>query len=449
MKTGGEQVERDAPVKRGDVVAGKYRVDDVIGVGGMGLVVAGTHIDLQQRVAVKFILPQFVTQDGLVERFLREARAVAKLKSEHVTRVLDVGMLESGAPFMVMEYLEGCDLGQLLSKHGRLPIETAADYIVQACEAVAEAHAQGIVHRDIKPQNLFLTQHLGGGSLVKVLDFGVSKTASAGASLTQSMTVIGSPLYMSPEQMRSSRDVDRRSDIWALGVVFFELLTGRLPFDGDSIPALCLKVVSDTAPSLATLRPDVSPELAAIVARCLEKDRERRFGDAAELAAALSRFVTPASHASIERARMVMSGFGRTGASRVTLPEALPPVSTSTDRPVAGPVPEEKAGTSRTAMLALLAGALVVSATIFGGGLALVEQGRTPLVATSAPLPAISIVAPPTAPTAEPPAPSASAPIAPPIAPAPSTNAAPARAIAPLKPAKPKLDDDSDIPALR
>src|SRR4051794_37656982 len=202
-----------APVKEGELLAGKYRVDKVLGVGGMGVVVAAHHIQLDDRVAIKFLLPETLGNGDAVMRFAREARAAVKIKSEHVARVTDVGTLENGAPYMVMEYLEGGDLAAWLQDRGRLPVELAVDLLLQACEAIAEAHAIGIVHRDLKPANLFVARLPGGVQSVKVLDFGISKmtgfSASGGeSSATKTSALLGSPLYMSPEQMRSSKDVD-------------------------------------------------------------------------------------------------------------------------------------------------------------------------------------------------------------------------------------------------
>jgi serine/threonine protein kinase len=328
----------EAPVREGDILAGKYRVERVLGVGGMGVVVAATHVELDQKVAIKFVLPAAVNDEGLLERFLREARAAVRLKSEHVAKVLDVGKMDTGAPYMVMEYLEGCDLGELVAKNGPLHVETAADYVAQACEAVAEAHSLGIIHRDIKPQNLFLTKRVGGSALIKVLDFGVSKVSIAGVvNLTQTMTVMGSPLYMSPEQMRSARSVDPRSDIWALGVVLYELLSGQVPFHAEQMPELCLKVVTEAPVPIDELRPDVPPAMAAVVMRCLEKDPDKRFNDAAELATALESFVTPASRVSIERARMVMSGARRQVSSASLQKAAQGRVLSDSGRPITGP----------------------------------------------------------------------------------------------------------------
>src|ERR1700722_8772202 len=307
-----------APVREGDLLAGKYRVERVLGAGGMGIVVAARHIELEQLVAIKFVRDEAIGSEDAVQRFLREARAAVKLKSEHVARVLDVGKLESGAPYMVMEYLEGSDLGKVLTDFGPSSVDAAADWILQACEAVAEAHAAGIVHRDLKPENLFLARTVGGGQKIKVLDFGVSK-AMGGASgemsgLTRTRAMLGSPLYMAPEQMRSSRDVDARADIWALGVVLFQLLTNRFPFEAETMPELCLKVVTEPPMALATIRPEVPVGIVGVIERCLEKDPAKRFANAAELASALEPFVQPASRVLAERARLAM-GIGSRGSS--------------------------------------------------------------------------------------------------------------------------------------
>jgi serine/threonine-protein kinase len=317
------------PVREGDLLAGKYRVERIIGSGGMGVVVAARHEQLDQLVALKFVRDEALGNQDAVQRFLREARAAVKLKSEHAAKVLDVGTLESGAPYMVMEFLEGRDLGQVLVEQGPLGVEAAAEWIVQACEAVAEAHASGIVHRDLKPQNLFLARSVGGASKVKVLDFGVSKSMTTsdvrGGGLTQTRAMLGSPLYMSPEQMRSSRDVDARSDVWALGVVLYELLTQRWPFEAESMPELCLKVVSDPPTPITDYRPDAPRPLIEVIERCLQKDPARRYENAAELAAALAPMAPAASHVIVERARMAMgsSKIATQDKSRQSNPEAF------------------------------------------------------------------------------------------------------------------------------
>ncbi|HTB76104.1 MAG TPA: serine/threonine-protein kinase [Polyangiaceae bacterium] len=217
--------EVTAGVRQGDILARKYRVERVLGAGGMGVVVAACHLQLHQKVAIKFLLPEALSNAEAVERFAREARAAVKITSEHVARVIDVGTLDTGAPYMVMEFLEGHDLAQWVRLRGSLLLEQAVDFVLQACEALAEAHALGIVHRDLKPANLFIVRGADALHAVKVLDFGISKAAGLEVALTRTAAVMGSPLYMSPEQMAASRNVDARTNIWAMGIVLYELLT--------------------------------------------------------------------------------------------------------------------------------------------------------------------------------------------------------------------------------
>ena len=291
---------------KGEILAGKFQVEDVLGAGGMGIVLAARHLVLRQRVAVKLILPQALAVPGAAERFVREARAAVAIQSEHVARVLDVGALDDGAPYMVMEFLAGTDLSRLVKQNGPLPVPEAVDFILQAGEAIAEAHALGIVHRDLKPSNLFLTTRAEGSPLVKVLDFGLSKIASeAGAapeaSLTATGVVMGSPHYMSPEQIRGLKHVDWRTDIWALGVILYQLLTGRRPFDGPTLTAVCASIAADVPRPPSALRPDIPSALDAAVMACLHKDETQRTRTVAELALAIAPFAPPRSTPSIER----------------------------------------------------------------------------------------------------------------------------------------------------
>lgn len=299
-------------IEPGQILAGKYRVERVIGEGGMGVVVAAYHLHLDEHVAIKFLLPEVVNNEEAVGRFAREARAAVKIKSEHVARVVDVGTLESGSPYMVMEYLQGADLAGQVSKDGALPIEAVVEYVLQACEALAEAHSIGIVHRDLKPANLFLTRRADGSPCIKVLDFGISKmTSGAGSmSMTRTATVMGSPLYMSPEQMTSTRDVDARTDIWALGAILYELLSGRTPFNADTMPQLCAMILQQQPQPVRDFRPDIPDGLQQVVLRCLEKDPARRFPTVAELAQALLPFAPRRAHISIERVSRVMLAAG-------------------------------------------------------------------------------------------------------------------------------------------
>ncbi len=312
----------DSPVTEGQILAGKYRVEKVLGSGGMGVVVAAWHLELEQRVAVKFLHPLALERADTAERFRREARSAAKIRSEHVARVIDVGIMEGGVPYMVMEYLEGHDISDEMQKHGMLPIADAIDFVLQAIEALAEAHAAGIVHRDLKPANLFIAHRADGTRIVKVLDFGISKSllgaSVAELSLTRTSTLIGSPLYMSPEQMRSAKDVDTRTDIWSLGVILYEMITGQPPYSGDSIPALCASLLSDTPTSMRAIRAEVPPELEDAVMRCLAKDRSERFPTVSELARALAPFGSLSSQLHVDRASRVL------GASDISISPALP-----------------------------------------------------------------------------------------------------------------------------
>ncbi len=277
-----------SPVAVGTMLAGKYRVDGILGAGGMGIVVAATHEELEQRVAIKFLLAGGITNADLVNRFVREGKAASRLKSEHVAKVIDVGRLEDGAPYMVMEYLEGDDLGALLRRDGPLPVDVAASYVLQAIEAIAEAHAAKIIHRDLKPANLFLTRRVNGDPLVKVLDFGVSKALDGThMALTRSQSLLGSPLYMSPEQMRSSKNVDTRADIWSLGVILYELLTGRYPFESETVPGLVFQVTMQDPTPPREHRPEIPPDIEAVILRCLSKSADGRYANVADLAHAL------------------------------------------------------------------------------------------------------------------------------------------------------------------
>ncbi len=317
----------------GELLAGKYRVERVIGEGGMGVVLAARHEALATNVAIKLLRTSALEHTDVVGRFMREARAAVSLRSEHVARVFDVGNLEDGRPYIVMERLEGKDLGDVIDHGAFVPVADAVDYVMQACEAIAEAHAAGIVHRDLKPKNLFLTHAVHGRPLVKVLDFGISKIETRGGAqemqLTRTTEVIGSPSYMSPEQLRSSRNVDARTDIWALGVILYELLTKRVPFYAETVTELVLVVVTEKEPPVRSLRPDCPEGLEAIVARCLQKQPEHRFQSVVELVQALEPYAHGVQASITERVRAVAGASGR----------GLPPAPSSGPMPAGGTAP--------------------------------------------------------------------------------------------------------------
>jgi serine/threonine protein kinase len=296
-----------APVRIGDVLADKYEVTRILGQGGMGVVVAARHRELDKLVALKFMHEEVAANEIAIDRFLREARAAARLRSEHVGHVLDVGRLQNGVPYIVMEYLEGRDLADVAADAGgTLGVADVCEYMLQTCEAMAEAHAQGIIHRDLKPQNLFLTMRTDGRPLIKVLDFGISKVqSSAGPTATQQ--TMGTPAYMSPEQMRSAKSADARADIWSLGVILYQLLSGTMPFMGDTMAETMLKVMTDELPPLAQARPGLPPALVAAVERCLRKNRDERFNNVAELAHELTPFAPERARAAMSLIERVMS----------------------------------------------------------------------------------------------------------------------------------------------
>lgn len=303
-----------APVKAGDVVADKYLVERVLGKGGMGVVYVAKHLQLGERVAIKFLKAKTLESAELVARFLREGRTAARLRSEYVARVRDVGTMPDGAPYLVMEYLDGRDFDAVLAEHGALDPAIAVKYVLQACEALAEAHAMGIVHRDLKPANLILIRKPDGTTAIKIIDFGISKLMSneVGAAITQPSVMMGSPLYMAPEQMASARDADARSDVFSLGAIFYHFLTGKPPFLGTSAVEV-FQLIAAGPPSPRLSRPDLPAGIEAVTSRCLRQEREQRFPDVAELAAALAPFGPPHAELFAVSAERILRGAASTG----------------------------------------------------------------------------------------------------------------------------------------
>ncbi len=401
------EAEAPATVPAGSILPGtriadKYVVERLIGEGGLGVVLAARHVHLDQVVAIKSLRPNALANKGVAERFLREARLAAKIRSEHVVHVYDVGTLPDGTPYMVMEYLAGTDLGRQLNATGPLPVDKAVDYVLQACEALAEAHIAGIVHRDIKPDNLFVATSAGGKSILKILDFGISKMAtrqtnSGGTELTEAGDKFGTPVYMSPEQLLSARDVDARTDVWAIGVVLYELLTGKLPFDGD-LPELCSAILTKPPVPLAAARPYLPEALQGVIDRCLAKELAERFQNVAELAQELRPFAGPISQARIDHVVQLIRGAGEP--VRVSMPPAQgsgrsvreEPTLAETERAAttgsgvaawgAAPARDSKEGRSARARIAALVTASVAAAAL---GLAAIAGARGHSAASTQP----------------------------------------------------------------
>lgn len=299
-------------VQPGALLAGRYRVGRMLGAGGMGAVFAAEHVDLREPVAIKVLLNDGSTQASpeALSRFMREAWAASKIKSEYVARVNDLGRLDNGTPYIVMEYLDGNDLEELLRVQGPLSIELAVELTLQACEALAEAHALGIFHRDLKPSNLFCVQRSDGLLAIKLLDFGISKISRSSSEsdprLTSTATTLGTPLYMSPEQMRSGRLADERSEIWSLGVILYEMLCGHVPFCADNLADLAVKIATERPVPLCEERQEVPIELSEVIGRCIDRERSQRFGSVAELARALAPFGPTRALAHAERAERIL-----------------------------------------------------------------------------------------------------------------------------------------------
>ena len=286
----------EVPYKEGQILGGKYRVIRLLGKGGMGYVLEAEHLHLGRHVAIKLLLPEHAKRKEWVTRFMREARAASTIPSDNVVHILDVAMLEDSTPYIVMEYLEGVDLGRLLEQEGPISPGEAVGFVLQACVALEEAHDRGIVHRDLKPANLFLTHRKDGTPIVKVFDFGISKITNAlwsspeAANITSTQATMGSPYYMSPEQLRSARNVDQRSDIWSLGVILHELITGATPFGGESLSGVCAAVVADSPVKLRETAPHAPAGLERVVLQCLEKSPDKRPASVPELVELLRPF---------------------------------------------------------------------------------------------------------------------------------------------------------------
>jgi serine/threonine protein kinase len=374
-------------VQEGQILVGKYRVDHVLGVGGTGAVFAAHHLQLDTRVAIKFLRPSLLTNQDAVASFVREARAALQMHNEHVARVFDIGTLVTGAPYMVMEFLDGADLGELLQKRGALSVEEAVDFVLQACEGLAEAHALGIVHRDLKPTNLFCIRRPDGRPIIKVLDFGISEVAGvrlppSDQTQTDAAALMGSPLYMSPEQIEPSGSVDARTDIWALGVILYELLTDRRPFSGDTLPEVSTRITARDPQSLRELIPHLPEGLVTAVETCLQKDRRKRYPNVAALGLALLPFGPKRARVSVDRISDILQA--AVMAADLSAPSALASPASSSQpiypppaAPLAAPLPSGPATagavpSTRRSPRGLLAAAAVLGLVGAGAGAAAV-----------------------------------------------------------------------------
>ncbi len=362
-----------SPVRQGETLAGKYCVTRVIAEGGMGIVVAARHLKLDQEVALKFMLPDLMRSPEAAGRFLREARAAVRLQSEHVARIIDIAELENGLPYIVMELLDGSDLAAVIYASAPLSVDDAVDYVLQACEAIAEAHTLGIVHRDLKPENLFVSRRRDGTAWIKVLDFGISKVIPGlearqdGARVTTRESM-GSPTYMSPEQMRCTRDVDGRADIWSLGIILYELLTGRQPFTGRSIAEVCIKVTQEPLPPMG--RANLPDGLAAVLEKCLAKEVDDRYATVAELVRALAPFAPPRAQGSIAE---VLRATQQRPSNEAT--QQLPEEATETALPTVVRSRERTTLHGRAFRRRAIVGVAGVAAVIAAAGIGLLTRG--------------------------------------------------------------------------
>jgi len=335
----------DGPLpKIGDIVAEKYRIESVAGEGGMGIVYRAHHLTLDQPIALKVLFGDAASRDTSVERFAREAQAAARISTKHVARVMDAGALADGRPFIAMELLEGENLETRLEREngGGIPVQDACDYMMQALTALGHAHAAGIVHRDIKPPNLFICKDADGQELVKVLDFGISKSHHSARrdKVLTGQSVLGSPAYMSPEQLRNASNIDARADLWSVGTVLYELLTGKLPFDAESVGEIFAAILEKDPVDPREVRGDLPEGLAEVLLMALRRDRDERFLTAIEFAQALAPFTS-------ERFRETPVALERLfSASGITVPPSVRSLRAVTKAPASEPRPISDSGSS-------------------------------------------------------------------------------------------------------
>lgn len=420
-RPGSEPPRADSSLPRvGSVLAGKYRVERVVAVTGSVVAVNALHVDLGQHVTLKYLLPEASRRPEAVTRFLRSARRAAQLQTEHTARVLDVGRFRSGMPFLVMEDLEGWPLEEVLRVRGALPVQEAVEYVIQACEAVAEAHGLGLVHRALNAKNLMLTRRADDSPLVKVLSFGTSEVQEPNllgdglAELRGEDAFLSALPFLSPEQIRGAEDVDERADVWGMGAVLHALLAGAPPFRARTALGLLAAISADSPTPLTAIREDIAPELEATVLRCLDKNMDARFAHMGELALALRPFAPGDALRSIDRISR-MSGVGTvppplpTPKTRAIVPTTPPPRAVATDAKPAISTSSRSVEASRSPewlVIAALLGALVgVGGFRALGGMPSAGEARSIVSAPPAAAPAaLAVAAPPPAVVLTPPA---------------------------------------------
>ncbi len=272
----------------GEVVGGSYKIEAKLGAGGMGTVYIASHMRVDRQFAIKVLNFKLSDDKTAVQRFEREAMLGSRLGHEHITQVMDFNHTEEGFPFIVMELLEGEDLSQRLKREGALPLVETASIMRQVCIALVAAHEEGVVHRDLKPENIFLCERRGGGVAVKVMDFGVSKVLSSDSVVTAHATLLSTPWYMAPEQAEGKVDeMDHRTDLFSMGLILYHMLSGKMPFEGDNVPAILFQVVYSTPDPIGEVKPDLPVPVQEIITKAISKDKEERFQSAEEFVKAL------------------------------------------------------------------------------------------------------------------------------------------------------------------
>ncbi len=395
----------------GTVLCGKYRVERELARGGMGTVVVATHLKLARQVAIKLINTEGKDRAYVTARFLREARAIAGLVGENVVRILDLDEAADGTPFLVMELLDGVDLERLLLSEGKAEVARAVDWALQACAALAEAHARGIVHRDVKPANLLLLKRVDGSELIKLLDFGISKILTDELQLTRTASTLGSPLFMSPEQLLTPGSVDKRSDIWSLGVTLYRLLAGAPPFDAGDASTLAAQIAARAPTPLPQVAPELPPGLATVVMRCLEKDAGLRYPSVIAVAEALQPFRAEGRLGSAERVKFAEAEANRerplsslpaplsalqaaSPPPSWTLSHDVPPAPLPVPSPALAPPPAPPARSSWPGRIIFAALALSIGAAVFAATRPEPTRPPEPLIARPADPPAAVVVVP-------------------------------------------------------